>query len=431
MQRVKRLHSLLATLAPEQQNAIAAIQAATQATNMPAYLVGGAIRDWFLGVPAISDLDFVVEGDAIAFAQHLEQHRGGTTIAHERFRTATWQLDGYAVDITTARRETYARPAALPTVEPSDIVTDLRRRDYTINAMALRLSDETLLDPFDGRADMDRQLLRTLHPRSFIDDPTRIFRGARYATRLSFAFEPETYDAIAPALRFLKSLSGERVKYDLELIFEEARPELALSWLLEHRIFRAMDIPIVSQEQLHQRFERMRAVLAQGEWPLASLEVSGTALTHALGWGALIYNAGMLGITRLGERMPFLIPVREALFSLGPLSTLSSEYFQPDHAVSEQSNLLRPFNGLALLITHLFAPDPQKREAMLSEWREWRWVRPTITGEGLKQLGVPPGPIYRRVLDRLRNAWLDKEVDSPESELALLTQLLKTPDLIK
>ncbi len=417
---------LASALSPEHQRVLRAIRDNAANTNISAYLVGGAIRDWLLGVNRIGDLDFTVEHDAIAFAQRLVAQHGGELLAHEQFRTATWHAStDLSVDITTARKETYAKPAALPTVEPSDIATDLQRRDFTINAIALRLNDDTLVDPFDGQGDLERKHMRILHPRSFIDDPTRIFRGARYATRLGFAFTPDTLDALRPALRFLKSLTGERVKYDLELIFEEAQPELALSWLLKQRIFRAMDIPIISEEQLHHRFATLRTLLLSGEWPVDSLGLTDTQLRHSLGWGTLVYNAGMLGVTRLADWLPLPVPLRETLFSLGPLGTLSSEYFRPPHTVSEQSALLHDFSGLALLIAFLYSPDALKRQAMRAEWCIWRSIRPTLNGDDLKALGLPPGPHYRTLLGQLRNAWLDHEVNSLAEEQALLKNLLK------
>ena len=420
------IHSLIQTLSPEQQRVLTAIRDTASAAGVSAYLVGGAIRDWLLGVSNISDLDFTIEGDAIAFAEQLVAQHGGQLLAHEKFRTATWHASELlSVDITTARHETYARPAALPDVEPSDIDTDLRRRDFAINAIALRLNDGNMIDPFDGRGDLERKQMRILHPRSFVDDPTRLFRGARYATRLGFAFNAATLDAVQPALRFMKNLSGERVKYDLELIFEETQPELALNWLLQQRVFRAMDIPIIPSDQFPVRFTKMRNALITGEWPLDSLGLTGRELLHSLGWGTLIYNAGMLGITRLAEWLPFTGALRETLFSLGPLGTLSSEYFRPVHKLSEQSALLRDFNGLALLIAYVYSQDALKRHAMLCEWRDWRWVRPTINGDDLKALGVPPGPRYRILLDQLRNAWLDGEVNSQTEEQAFLRDLLK------
>ena len=141
------------------------------------------MRDVLLGLsPGHEDVDVVVEGDAVRLARALTARRPGKVTAHTAFKTATLQFkDGSKVDFATARREVYAHPAALPTVTPSSIREDLFRRDFTINAMAVDLSPKTsgyLVDFFGGRQDLHRRWIRVLHPKSFIDDPTRIFNEA-------------------------------------------------------------------------------------------------------------------------------------------------------------------------------------------------------------------------------------------------------------
>jgi len=147
----------------------------------PVYLVGGAVRDLLLG-RGRADIDLVVEGDAAVLASELE----ADVISHERFGTAKVRLDGHDVDIATARSEAYPHPGALPVVEPATLAEDLRRRDFTINAMAIPLRGEPrLIDPHGGQADLAAKLLRVLHPRSFEDDPTRAIRAARSPSRPS------------------------------------------------------------------------------------------------------------------------------------------------------------------------------------------------------------------------------------------------------
>src|SRR5215216_406156 len=152
------------------------------------YLVGGAVRDLVLGRER-ADLDLVVEGDPAALGRRL----GGEIRTHERFSTATVHLNGGELDLATSRSESYARPGALPDVRPAPLADDLARRDFTINAMALPITGEPkLIDPHCGLADLRRGTLRVLHERSFVDDPTRALRAARYAARYGFALEPET-----------------------------------------------------------------------------------------------------------------------------------------------------------------------------------------------------------------------------------------------
>jgi tRNA nucleotidyltransferase (CCA-adding enzyme) len=169
-----------------------------QLVDAGAYLVGGSIRDLLLGVRPGPDIDIAVEGDLEALLARLEPGAEIEVEAHHRrFGTATLRTGGVALDLTRTRSETYAEPGALPDVHPADIGTDLGRRDFTINAMAVPLADPTqLLDPFGGRADVEARILRVLHERSFIDDPTRAIRGARYAARLGLEPDPGTLDLL-------------------------------------------------------------------------------------------------------------------------------------------------------------------------------------------------------------------------------------------
>ncbi len=391
--------------------------------RMPVYLVGGAVRDWLLGLPTIDDLDFVIEGDAIALAGQLHHRHGGEVTAYAKFGTATWQHNGVTVDLATARREAYPRPAALPIVFPSDLPTDLRRRDFTINAIALNLRDGELIDPLDGKADLRQGVMRVIHPRSFVDDPTRILRGARYAARFDFRLEPETQAALAAGLPYLRALSGERMKYDLELIFEERAPERALQRLRAWGCFQAISIPVPDDDQLAWRFGRAREALLAGEWPIESLHLTPHQILRAVGWAALTYNLGQLAIARWIDWIPFDAHLRDALVDLGALSSLAAAEFRARR--SRISSLLHKFSGLSLFLAYLFETSKLKRDALLCEWKDWRWVRPVTTGDDLRALGLPPGPAYGRILDRLRCAWLDEEVHSYVEEQRLLATLIE------
>lgn len=186
----------------------------------PVYLVGGAVRDLLLG-RGRADIDLVVEGDAAALASEL----GADVTSHERFGTAKVRLDGHEVDIATARAESYPHPGALPLVEPATLADDLRRRDFTINAMAIPLRGEPhLIDPHGGQADLVAKRLRVLHPRSFEDDPTRAIRAARYAARFGFELEPETAELLRRA--DLGTVSADRREAELlRLASEPSAPD--------------------------------------------------------------------------------------------------------------------------------------------------------------------------------------------------------------
>jgi tRNA nucleotidyltransferase (CCA-adding enzyme) len=200
-----------------------------QRLSFRAFLVGGLVRDLYLGKNNV-DVDLVIEGDGIEFAKVFARRYSEKLRFYERFGTATITFPaGFKIDVATARVETYDRPAALPRVRPGRIEDDMYRRDFTINAMAIALSPllfGEILDPFDGRADIEKKKIRVLHERSFIDDPTRIFRALRFEGRLGFRMEEPTERLIQDALAagMLERLEDYRIATELNLILQEENP---------------------------------------------------------------------------------------------------------------------------------------------------------------------------------------------------------------
>jgi tRNA nucleotidyltransferase (CCA-adding enzyme) len=334
----------------------------------PVYLVGGAVRDLLLG-RGRADLDLVVEGDAEALASRL----GAEAISHERFGTAKVRLDGHEVDIAGARSESYPHPGALPVVEPAgEIEADLRRRDFTINAMAIPLHGEPhLIDPCGGQADLAAKLLRVLHPGSFEDDPTRAIRAARYAARFGFELEPET----AALLRRtdLGTVSADRREAELLRLAAEARAPRAFGLLAEWGLVELRE----GGEQLLARADELLAAEPwRGEGPRE----------RALVAAALGPEGGEVALA--GER--------------------------PD----------RPSEAVALASAH----DPVElvlARALGAEWLdrylgEWRRVALDIDGQDLIAAGVPQGPALGRGLKEALRRKLDGELDGGrEQELAV------------
>jgi tRNA nucleotidyltransferase (CCA-adding enzyme) len=201
-----------------------AVPAAAEAQD-GVYLVGGAVRDVLLGEPTF-DIDLAVEGDGIAFARDLAAELGGRMHAHEKFHTAVVIAGDLRVDVATARTEHYEHPAALPIVEHSSIRQDLQRRDFTINAMAVKLQADgfgELVDPFGGAGDLRAGRVRVLHNLSFIEDPTRIFRAIRYENRYRFAMDAHTRELARACvdMGLVGDLSGARVRDELVALLSE------------------------------------------------------------------------------------------------------------------------------------------------------------------------------------------------------------------
>lgn len=203
-----------------------------------AYAVGGFVRDLMLKRSGV-DIDITVEGDGLTFAEALAKRTGSEVEAFTRFGTSIVVIPGFGkVDVATARTESYDHPGALPSVKKGGIVQDLFRRDFTLNAMALSLSPGfflRLLDPFGGLADLKKGRIRALHEKSFIDDPTRIFRAVRFEQRFQKRIEPKTQKWLLASVKgdYIQRVSGERLRNEIRLIFQEARPERAVLRLEE------------------------------------------------------------------------------------------------------------------------------------------------------------------------------------------------------
>ncbi len=194
--------------------------------GVPAYLVGGCVRDILLDRGHL-DLDMVVEGDAISFADEFGRRLGVKVIHYRRFGTAAVHRAGHLkVDFATSRKEYYPHPAELPVVSPSSLKDDLLRRDFSINAMAIDITSRNfgkLVDLFGGKSDLDKRIIRAMHVRSFIDDPTRILRAIRFEQRLGFLIEAHTLRYIKEAIshNIFAHIKPSRIARELELILKE------------------------------------------------------------------------------------------------------------------------------------------------------------------------------------------------------------------
>ncbi len=203
--------------------------------GLPLFAVGGCVRDWLLGRPTL-DVDLVVEGDPGPLAEWAAGVFGARAESFGQF--GTWRLlkAGWRLDFARARREEYPKPAALPLVAPAPIAEDLLRRDFTINALALPLgprNEGELLDPAAGLADLRGRVLRALHAESFRDDPTRVFRAARFVSRLKLKPAPGLWTMARESLRqgCPGLLSRARLLHELWRILEEKDPERPLKIL--------------------------------------------------------------------------------------------------------------------------------------------------------------------------------------------------------
>lgn len=395
-------------LAPPLADALAAVSSLAAETGVPLYAVGGCVRDVLLnGTPV--DLDLVVDGDAIPLADALAVRLAVPLRRHRHFLTASLVLDGFTLDLATSRRERYPRPGALPVVEPAPLSLDLGRRDFSVNAMALRLTGQpALLDPFDGRGDVARRLVRVLHEQSFQDDASRIFRAVRYAARLGFAIEARTLELLHRDRPFLATVSGPRLLRELELALAEASAATVLQHCgrlgLLRQVHPALRLP-----------PRLDAALASRLPDVDPL---------AFGLALLLRDARQPAIRSALVRLH--LRGRQAL----PLLRIPSArrtLDQLDGALppSWLAALLEPLPPVTLAAVALTAADSLARDLALRYLREWRLVRPNLDGGALGALGLPAGPATGRVLRALRNARIDGLVHDRAEEEELVRSLLR------
>lgn len=394
----------------EKQNLLSEIADQAAALGMSCCVVGGFVRDLLLGQP-INDFDIVVEGDAIELGKSLVEKYGGKLTPHHKFHTAVWSPSTPdTLDLITARSETYSRPGALPTVKPATIDDDLRRRDFTINAMAIRLDGDRfgeLLDPLDGQTDLEEKTIRILHPHSFIDDPTRIFRAIRYAERYSFILHPSSAILVNPeSLAVLQTLSGERIRHELDLIFEEDNSHRMLARLDELGVFKWIhpDLPAFNGD--YSDFLEMDTRL--------DIPASRPTMGYLL-WFMDLSEAPVLSIAR---RLDFTSDLTHSVWAASQLK--KSLPFLVNSAPSVWVFALEKLPLLSVYAVYLVSGE----KALLNYLSLWRHVKPKTTGDDLRVRGLEPGPRYGEILAKLRAAWLDGSIGSAEEEVEMLNRLL-------
>ncbi len=400
-------------LPSEKQDLLSKIAGHAAAMNLRCYLVGGLVRDLLLGQP-VNDFDVVVEGDAIQFGNSLVGEFGGKLTLHLKFHTAVWHLPHVwnqtpdFIDLITARKESYISSGALPSVTPATIEDDLRRRDFTVNAMAIQIDGCELLDPLHGKHDLEKKLIRVLHSNSFIDDPTRIFRALRYAGRYSFRLDPSTAGLINDDSIFvIMKLSGERIRSELDLIFEEENSAQMILRAGELGLFNAIHpkLPMFNPE--YTNFLHMDTIL--------DIPMSRSSVGYMFWFMDLLEEE----ILSIAERLSFPSDLTHSVWAVSQLKR--SLPFLLDAKPSEWTLALEKLPLLSIYVVYLVSHE----KALLDYLSIWRHIKAHTTGEDLKARGLIPGPQFGEILTQLRAAWLDGEVISQEQEHELLKKLIE------
>jgi tRNA nucleotidyltransferase (CCA-adding enzyme) len=397
------------------------------------YLVGGVVRDLLLKRENW-DLDLTVEGDGIAFAQLVADRYGAGLAVFERFATARLAFpDGLTMDIATTRRESYAQPAVLPTVQPASIEEDLFRRDFTINAIALQLNPRQfgrLLDPYGGQRDLRARALRVLHSGSFQDDPTRIFRAIRFEQRFGFCLERTTLRLLAQAAatNLIQQLSGPRLQNEILSMFAEHDPVRAIARLGQLKLLHF----------LHRRLcytTKVKRVV--------------TAVPKALAWWVrrfpdsaidrpIVY---LMALSNESSSVVVAAMIRRLALSREQAKNVSAGGRRVDRVLKRLTNKgpVRPSQvyrllanlrdeALVLLLAKQVTAQHVVRLSLLKQhlvaYVKNRAIKTALTGRDLQAMGLQPGPQYKTILGKLLDARIDGMITTEAEERVFVRKRL-------
>ncbi len=405
--------ALWAALVPAQREALRSVAAAAAATTGgAAYLVGGPVRDLLLGATRLRDIDVMTTTDARLIAPVFAAAVGGTVEKVTAFGTATVTLpaesDPASLDLATTRTETYAHPGALPTVAfPAPSVDDdLRRRDFTINAMALPLTPDgfgPLLDPHGGWSDLRNGLLHVLHDVSFRDDPTRLFRLARYAARYGFAAEPRTAALATDVVQggFLTTVSPARKRREVELGMRERDAVRCLDTFATFGLLRATSPALVWNAWVSSAVASLTSAQPPPLWTL---------------WAAFVAQQGEAAMTRLFADVALYetevqTPIRQLVQAYAAFAARDAT---PETPLSDLAPLFENVPGWVVPV--FFPTEVAKRIAALHERLRAYAAAAHLRGNEIQNLGVRRGSDIGEMVKALRAAWLDGRLQTLEDE---------------
>lgn len=375
--------------------------------NTRIFLVGGPVRDILmatgyrrLAIGDFEDLDIAVEKDYQAVGEELAKKLKAEIIRYPQFMTMTLKLkEGAHIDIAQTREEVYYKPAVLPKVYPSTIIKDLKRRDFTINAMAMELKRSTVnrwppavLDPFNGQRDLKQKLIRILHDKSFIDDPTRIFRAVRFATRFDFKIEPKTKTLMQTAIKqnHLKLLSGERILYELKLIMNEQKSLEILRSLQYYKTISGL-----YSIKLPKKFFAEHKRLTNSKFKL-------------IHFFSYIPES-------LWSKYPLEKEITEGAKTIKEFSKYRSKLIKAK-TPSEVYKLLKPLSKIGLEIL-AGIETKQLKDKIKSYLEIYTKTKIFTNGKLLQGLKIPPGETYSKILNELLYRKLDGRLKTKQDEI--------------
>ena len=393
-----------------------------------AYLVGGLVRDIFLKRENL-DLDIVIEGDGIKFAQEVAAHQEVKVRSHKKFGTVVLVFpDGFKVDVATARIEYYDFPAAPPSVEMSSLKMDLYRRDFTINTLAVKLNKRdygTLVDYFGAQKDIREKIIRVLHNLSFVEDPTRVLRAIRFEQRFGFKIGKLTLSLMknAVAINCFKGLSGRRLFLEFKLLLMEPEPLKAVERMGEFGLLQVLSPEIDFTPELKSLLEEIRGILSWFdllylEEPYEAWKVHFLGLTSSLDGKAL---KGMADRLQMGDgegrRM-----ISQRLQVGNTLERLFKFQQKSNYALY---NLLSQYDTEILLYLMAKAHNKTVKRLVSYYFTKLKGAKSLLKGRDLEAMGFPPGPLFKQILEDLLEARLNNLVTTREDEVAFARERYK------
>jgi tRNA nucleotidyltransferase (CCA-adding enzyme) len=303
---------------------------------------------------------------------------------------------------------------------------DIRRRDFTINTLAIRLDGShfgQLRDNLRGMDDLKQGIVRVLHTNSFIDDPTRMYRAVRYAERYGFKIADETLALIPPARPLVEKLSAQRIRHELDLILEEWNAASMLACLADLDLLQPIHPALTFDSSMQERVANLHTY--RGLQHLSPWNITKGEQMHDsdLGWLLWLMSLSQEQVSALNDRLHFTADLLASLFAASMMYAEQSSFvgLKPSKCVERLESY--PVNAVEAV--GYVAKDPRVKELFDEYISKWRYFKPRTTGDDLKALGIEPGPRYAVILRQLRDVWLDGEVKTEEEEKSLLRDLLK------
>ncbi|MCX5810043.1 MAG: CBS domain-containing protein [Proteobacteria bacterium] len=399
-----------------------------------AYLVGGFVRDLLLRNENY-DIDIVIEGDGIIFAEKMSEIFRVKVRPHKEFATAkVIYPDGFKIDIATARLEYYKAPAALPTVEHSSLKLDLHRRDFTINTLAIALNKNTfgqLIDFFGAQRDIKERAIRVLHSLSFVEDPTRVFRAIRFEYRFDFHIGKHTLNLIKNAIKmnFLSKIRGKRIWTELTLTLMEDSPEKILKRLQELDLLRFIYPTLAFDKEKERLFINMHNVLKWYEL-LYSGKPCDRIQFYILGLVDHVKEEDVLEFCRKTETTEsFKERLVENAKHIGETMLKLAIGLQ----MMKKSEIYKQLEPLSLE-AKLFIMSKTRSEEIkksISNYITYKdSYKPLLTGIDLKHMHIKEGPVYKEILDHLKEAKIDLNLKTKDDEAGFIKDYITKHGII-